>query len=182
MATEQRQIRVSKFLSKVLRHQPELLQLTLAPGGWVDVDALLDGCRSHDFPITRDELEHIVSASDKQRFSFDETGMRIRANQGHSTEVKLALEQVIPPDVLYHGTSERALDTVLRDGLHRMSRHHVHLTADLNTARSVGSRRGRPVVLSVDAAAMQDSGFVFFRSVNGVWLTDNVPPFYLKRL
>jgi putative RNA 2'-phosphotransferase len=178
----QRLVKISKYLSKHLRHQPEPLGLTLAPGGWVDVDALLAACADHRFPVSRAELEQVVATSDKQRFSFDPSKTRIRANQGHSTTVDLELEPVAPPDVLYHGTAARAAELIERTGLNKMARHHVHLSADVPTARAVGARRGPSVVFVVDAAAMARAGATFFRSVNGVWLVDAVPPEYLRRL
>ncbi|HEX6291940.1 MAG TPA: RNA 2'-phosphotransferase [Herpetosiphonaceae bacterium] len=179
---EARLVRISKYLSKHLRHQPERLGLTLAPGGWVAVDELLAACARNNFPISRAELEEVVSQNDKQRFAFDPSGASIRAQQGHSVEVDLQLEAATPPQMLYHGTVERFLAAILRDGLLKMQRHHVHLSGDLATATKVGARRGQPVILAVDAAAMQQAGFRFFRSGNGVWLVDHVPPEYLRRV
>ena len=152
--SEQRQIKISKYLSKHLRHTPEKLGLTLAPGGWVDVDQLLAACAAHQFALTRAELEEVVANSDKQRFSFDETKTRIRANQGHSVEVDLQLEPQQPPAVLYHGTGDRSVPAILESGLLKMSRHHVHLSREIETARKVGMRHGRPVIFLVDSAAM----------------------------
>jgi putative RNA 2'-phosphotransferase len=177
-----RLVKISKYLSKHLRHEPERLGLELAPGGWVAVDDLLAGCARNRFPVTRDELQEVVTRNDKQRFSFDETGSRIRANQGHSTEVDLQLEPAEPPAVLYHGTGAKSVESILRDGLRKMARHHVHLSGDVATATRVGARHGRPVVLAVDAAAMRHAGVLFYRSANGVWLVDEVPPQYLRPL
>jgi putative RNA 2'-phosphotransferase len=177
-----RQIKVSKYLSKHLRHAPERLGLTLAIGGWVNVDDLLFACTVHQFPITRTELEEVVATSDKQRFSFDETRTRIRANQGHSVDVDLELQSQIPPDVLYHGTGEQSVPAILQAGLLKLSRHHVHLSRDVETARKVGIRHGRPVIFAIAATAMQQTGFTFYCSDNGVWLVDQVPPQYLKIL
>lgn len=174
-----RLVKISKYLSKHLRHTPEQLELTLAAGGWVSVDELLSACAAHQFLLTRAELEEVVASSDKQRFSFDETKTRIRANQGHSVEVDLQLEPQIPPDVLYHGTGEKSVPMILQSGLLKMSRHHVHLSKDLETAHKVGVRHGRPVIFAVDAAAMQQAGFLFYCSNNGVWLIDQVPPQYI---
>jgi putative RNA 2'-phosphotransferase len=179
---DQRIIKVSKYLSKHLRHQPERLGLTLAPGGWVSVSELLRTCANHQFPLTRDELNEVVAQNDKQRFSFDPTGELIRANQGHSVEIDLQLEPAAPPAVLYHGTSEKFVEAILLEGLRKMSRHHVHLSTDVETARKVGSRHGRPVVFQVDTQRMQAEGHLFYCSANGVWLVDHVSPQYLQRL
>jgi putative RNA 2'-phosphotransferase len=175
-------VRISKYLSKHLRHQPERLGLELASGGWVAVDMLLAACARHGFPISRAELEEVVADNDKQRFAFDSSGTLIRAQQGHSVEIDLQLEPAAPPPVLYHGTVERNLAAILEHGLLKMQRHHVHLSADVATATKVGGRRGRPVVLAVDAAAMEQAGFTFYRSGNGVWLAEHVPPQYLRRI
>ncbi len=177
---EQRLIRVSKYLSKHLRHEPERLGLTLSPGGWVAVDDLLAACAADRFFLSRAELEEVVARNNKQRFSFDESGARIRANQGHSVEVDLQLAPAVPPDVLYHGTGHRAVEAIGREGLRKMSRHHVHLSRDVETAQKVGARHGRPVVFIVDAAGMHRAGHTFYRSKNDVWLVDEVPPQYLR--
>jgi putative RNA 2'-phosphotransferase len=174
-------VKISKYLSKHLRHQPDRIGLKLAPGGWVAVDELLAACQKNHFPITRAELNEVVTNNDKKRFSFDSTGALIRANQGHSTEVDLQLEPVSPPDVLYHGTGHKAVDAILQTGLNKMSRHHVHLSADIATAKTVGARYGKPVVFIVDAAAMHEAGYTFYCSDNGVWLVDHVPPEYLQK-
>lgn len=175
-----RLVKLSKFLSKHLRHEPESLGLTLAPGGWVAVDDLLAACAQHNVPISRAELEEVVAQNSKQRFSFDPTGALIRANQGHSVLVDLQLAPTPPPAILYHGTGHGAVAAIQAQGLCKMTRHHVHLSADAATARSVGMRHGRPVVFSVDAAALHAAGRVFYRSENGVWLVDHVPPEYLQ--
>jgi putative RNA 2'-phosphotransferase len=180
MMDEKRVVKISKYLSKHLRHAPQAIGLELQPGGWVAVDELLRACARHKFPITRDELEEVVAKNDKQRFAFDETSTRIRANQGHSVEIDLQLEAAVPPDVLYHGTAAHNLKIIVRDGLQKMRRHHVHLSSDVETARSVGARHGKPIVLQVDARAMHAAGFRFLLSQNGVWLVDNVPPQYLR--
>ena len=161
----------------MLRHRPDLVGIRLDAGGWVDVDELLAALAASGRPMTRAQLERIVATSDKQRFAL-ENG-RIRANQGHSVAVDLGLEPVDPPPVLFHGTPERNVEAILREGLRRGSRHHVHLSPDVATATRVGARRGRPRVLEVDAAAMARDGFVFLRSANGVWLVDEVPSAYL---
>lgn len=177
-----RLVKISKYLSKYLRHQPEQIGIKLAAGGWVSVDELLSACKKHSFPINRNELEVVVTNNDKKRFSFDSTGSLIRANQGHSVEVDLQLEPTMPPDVLYHGTGHGTVEAIQRQGLGKMSRHHVHLSADITTAKTVGARHGRPVVFAVDSAAMQAAGYSFYCSENGVWLVDSVPPEYLQQI
>lgn len=178
---DRRLVKISKYLSKYLRHEPEGLGLTLAPGGWVAVDELMTACQNRNFIFTLDELKEMVAKNDKQRFSFDSTAKLIRANQGHSTEVDLQLEAVTPPDVLYHGTGQKSVPAILTDGLKKMARHHVHLSRDVETARKVGARHGSPVVFVVDAKAMNAAGFEFYCSENGVWLVDSVPPVYLRQ-
>ncbi|MER6559474.1 RNA 2'-phosphotransferase [Streptomyces sp. NPDC001027] len=175
---DRRTVKVSKYLSKHLRHQPERIGLTLDEAGWVEIDELIAACAAHGFRFTRDELDHVVAANDKKRFAID--GTRIRASQGHSVEVDLGLDPAVPPSYLYHGTVARSLDAIRAEGLRPMNRHDVHLSADRETATRVGARRGRPVVLSVDAGAMHRDGHVFHLSANGVWLTKSVPPRYLR--
>ncbi|PSM39182.1 RNA 2'-phosphotransferase [Streptomyces dioscori] len=177
-ADERRTVKVSKYLSKHLRHQPERIGLTLDDGGWVEIGTLLAAAAAHGFPFTRDELDHVVADNDKRRFAIE--GTRIRASQGHSVEVDLGLPSATPPAYLYHSTVARSLDAIRAEGLRPMDRHDVHLSADRETATRVGARRGRPVVLSVDAGAMSRDGHVFTVSANGVWLTAAVPPRYLR--
>jgi putative RNA 2'-phosphotransferase len=177
--TPQQLVRTSKFLSLHLRHRPDQLGLQLQPGGWVDIEELLAAVALHGESITRAELDEVVASSDKQRFSVDTTGTRIRANQGHSVAVDLQLEAVEPPPVLYHGTHERAAASIAKAGLRKMRRQHVHLSPDPETACRVGARRGRPVIFEVDAAGMHADGHTFFRSENGVWLVDAVPARFL---
>jgi putative RNA 2'-phosphotransferase len=174
--------RLSKFLSLHLRHTPAALGLTLQEGGWVGVAELLAACAAHRTPITLAELTEIVEDNDKKRFAFDDEGTRIRAQQGHSVEVDLQLAPAVPPAMLYHGTAPVALPAIRREGLQKMKRHHVHLSPDEETARRVGARRGPPIILTVDAAAMHAAGIVFYESGNGVWLVDTVPPQYLGEL
>jgi putative RNA 2'-phosphotransferase len=178
----QRQIKVSKYLSKHLRHQPERLGLELLAGGWVNVEQLLAAVAANGFEISLAELRQVVTNSDKQRFAFNDAGDLIRANQGHSIEVDLQLTAKIPPNILYHGTHLKAIDPILATGLDKMSRHHVHLTTDLNMAHQVGSRRGKSAVLVVNAIAMIDDGYDFYCTDNDVWLVDTVPPQYLELL
>jgi putative RNA 2'-phosphotransferase len=174
------QVPLERLLAKHLRHDPEGLGLTLAPGGWVPIDALMAGCRHRNFHFSREELDYVVANNNKQRFTIDETGTRIRANQGHSVEIDLQLELLTPPDVLYHGTAQHFLEGILKMGVSKMARHHVHLSVDTQTAHAVGVRHGKPVVLRIDSAAMSRDGYEFYRSDNGVWLTDTIPPQYIQ--
>lgn len=178
MATDHRQ--ASKFLSLLLRHEPERIGITLDEGGWTDVDDLLDALHAHGVELTRAELDQIVASSDKQRFALSADGTRIRANQGHSVQVELGLPSLTPPDVLYHGTVDVALPGIRAQGLLKGQRHHVHLSADIETAKKVGGRRGKPVVLAIKAKEMAAAGHSFLRSENGVWLVDHVPVAYLE--
>ena len=176
-----RLVKISKYLSKHLRHHPERLGLTVAPGGWVDVGILLAACQAHQFDLTLAELEEVVKQNDKQRFSFDQTGQKIRANQGHSIDVDLQLEPAIPPLILYHGTGECNVESILVNGLLKMKRHHVHLSMDVETAKRVGVRHGKPVVFEISTKAMIEAGYQFFLSANGVWLVNDVPPKYVAK-
>jgi putative RNA 2'-phosphotransferase len=173
-----RTVKISKYLAKHLRHRPERIGLTLDPGGWARVPDLLDAAARHGFPFTRAELEHVVAVNDKRRYALD--GDRIRAVQGHSIDVDLGLPAVPPPELLYHGTTDAAATVIRREGLRRMDRHAVHLSADPETARRVGARRGHPVVLVVQAGRMAADGHAFRVSANGVWLAEAVPPEYLR--
>ncbi|WP_164702016.1 RNA 2'-phosphotransferase [Modestobacter sp. KNN46-3] len=169
-------VRLSRRLSHVLRHAPDSAGLTLDDAGWVGVDDLLAALQ-----LTRSQLDDVVGRNDKRRFAFDDSGTRIRASQGHSVPVALGYGPAVPPDDLFHGTVERFLAAILAEGLRPGSRHAVHLSPNAETARRVGARRGRPVVLRVDAAAMVQDGATFTRSANGVWLVDAVPPHRLSR-
>ncbi|MGW7068150.1 RNA 2'-phosphotransferase [Streptomyces sp. NPDC054855] len=177
-AAERRTVKVSKYLSRHLRHQPERIGLTLDENGWVEIDALVAAAAAHGFRFTRAELEHVVAVNDKQRFAV--AGGRIRASQGHSVDVDLNLPPAPPPAYLFHGTVAHSVAAIRAEGLRPMNRHAVHLSPDRETATRVGARRGRPVVLSVDAGAMHRDGHVFQVSANGVWLTAAVPPGYLR--
>ncbi|NEK84769.1 RNA 2'-phosphotransferase [Blastococcus saxobsidens] len=167
-------VRTSKRLSYVLRHRPDSVGLELDGAGWVAVEQLLAALR-----LTRAQLDRVVAADDKQRYAFDESGTRIRASQGHSVVVDLGHVARRPPDVLFHGAVGRFLPAILAEGLRPGRRHAVHLSPDVPTARAVGARRGRPVVLRVDAGGMADDGARFTLSPNGVWLVDSVPPAFL---
>lgn len=172
--------RYSKFLSLVLRHQPQLIGLALDSQGWADTADLLRRCAAHGRAISVAELHDLVATSPKQRFALSDDGSRIRANQGHSVDVALGYAPATAPALLYHGTVAAVRNAIERDGLSKMQRHHVHLSPDEATARIVGGRRGAPVILRIDAAAMQRDGYVFYCSDNGVWLTEHVPPKYIR--
>lgn len=177
--TEKETIKTSKFLSLILRHEPKRVGLTLGEAGWVGVDELLRAANQHGVPLTLDQLKHIVATSDKKRFAFSEDGLRIRASQGHSVEVDLQYEPQSPPDLLYHGTATRFLDSIRKDGLLRMERHDVHLSAETKITVQVGARHGKPALLTIRAGAMHRAGHVFRRSANGVWLVNHVPPQFI---
>lgn len=173
----------SKFLSFVLRHEPGAIGVTLNTEGWLAIDDLIDGAARYGRQLDRALIEAVVAGNDKKRFALSEDGRRIRAVQGHSTaSVALNHREAIPPAVLYHGTATRFLDAIREQGLRPSARHHVHLSADEATAVGVGKRHGKPLVLRVDAAAMQAQGLRFYLSENGVWLTDAVPAMYLTPL
>ncbi len=171
-------VAASKFLSYVLRHAPEAHDVDMDPQGWVEVEQLLANAPAH-LGLDRRRLDDVVAGNDKRRFALSPDGRHIRASQGHSIDVDLELEPVTPPAMLYHGTASRFLDAIRRDGLRPGSRRHVHLSPDTTTARAVGSRHGKPVILTVDAAASHAVGHAFYRSANGVWLTDHVAPDHL---
>jgi putative RNA 2'-phosphotransferase len=178
MATDHRQ--ASKFLSLLLRHEPERIGITLDDAGWTEIDDLLDALHAHGVDLTRGELDQIVASSDKQRFAVSPDGTKIRANQGHSVQVELGLPSAAPPAVLYHGTVDAALAGIRTQGLLKGQRHHVHLSADIETARKVGGRRGKPTVLAIKAGEMAAAGHTFYISANGVWLVDHVPTEFIE--
>lgn len=169
----------SKFLSYVLRHHPDEIGVELDEAGWVEVDVLLAAIAAYRHPISRAELDEIVATSDKQRFALSDDGLRIRASQGHSVAIDLGYQPSEPPEFLFHGTVEKFVASIREHGLLKGSRHHVHLSPDEETARKVGSRRGKPVILTVQSAAMQAAGHAFFVTPNQVWLTAHVPPEFL---
>ncbi len=178
---KKRIVSTSKFLSLVLRHKPETIGIDLDPNGWVDVDVLLDRASANGRDISPELLSQVVETNDKKRFAFSPDGLRIRANQGHSVDIELGLQPQTPPTHLFHGTADRFLDAILADGLKKMGRQHVHLSASRDIAMNVGSRHGRPVILRVDCQAMAADGFEFYLSANGVWLTDSVPSPFLSQ-
>ena len=171
--------RISKFLSLVLRHEPEKIGITLDENGWTDCRELIEAAARNGKHFDQATLFKVVRTNDKQRFALSGDASRIRANQGHSVEVDLALEAQTPPESLFHGTVEKFLDAIRETGLRKGERHHVHLSPDLVTATKVGERRGKPVILTVRAAEMSAAGHPFYLSANGVWLTDAVPPEFI---
>ncbi|RKE34692.1 putative RNA 2'-phosphotransferase [Paraburkholderia sp. BL23I1N1] len=187
-------VTVSRLLSKVLRHEPEMVGIRLDRHGWVPVDELIRAIertarkagaskRLRTLPaITRDVILAVVATSDKQRFSLSPDGLRIRAAQGHSIGVDLGYTDMEPPAVLYHGTAWRNWESIAADGLTPRTRHAVHLSTDVNTATRIGARHGQPLVLVVNAVQMYADGYTFTRSDNGVWLTSVVPAAYLSKL
>jgi putative RNA 2'-phosphotransferase len=173
MATDH--VKMSRFLSRVLRHKPEDIGLSLDENGWADVEELIRLANIAGRRLTRPLLDQVAAENDKKRFAFSEDGLRIRANQGHSLEVDLALPPSEPPEILYHGTASRFIESIRIEGLHSKNRQHVHLSPDIITATKVGGRHGRPVTLVVRAKEMSAAGYKFFLSANGVWLTERVP-------
>ena len=171
---------ISKYISLILRHKPETIGITLDEHGWANVDELLKGV-SRKYPLTREELDEIVATDGKQRYSFNDDGTLIRANQGHSIQVDVELAEVRPPEFLYHGTGEKYVSSIDRHGLIPKTRLYVHLSGDYETAVKVGSRHGKPVVYRILAGQMADAGITFYRSVNGVWLTKRVPREYMEK-
>jgi len=177
--TQKETISTSKFLSLILRHEPERVGLELDDAGWATVDALLQAVSRHGVSLSREQLDHIVATSEKKRFAFSDDGLRIRANQGHSVEVELGYAPTTPPELLYHGTPEKFVAVIRREGLSKMQRHHVHLSVDKATTLQVGARRGRPNLLTIRSGDMHRAGHVFYRSANNVWLVDHVPPEFI---
>jgi len=175
-------VELGRFISLVLRHTPSAAGIQLDENGWAEVNELLAGANRARKWIDMETLERIVRENNKQRYSFNEDHTKIRANQGHSIQVDVELKAQIPPDTLYHGTATRFLDSIRQQGLTKQNRQHVHLSADATTATNVGSRHGKPVVLSVNAAAMVADGYTFYLSENGVWLCDAVPWEYICML
>jgi putative RNA 2'-phosphotransferase len=173
-------VRRSKFLALVLRHAPETVGVTLDRAGWVSVTELLAGCERAGKRMSLDDLREVVTTNNKRRFEFNEDCTLIRARQGHSTDVDLEYEPCSPPELLYHGTYSEAVEAVRSSGLKKMKRHHVHLSTELRLAMEVGSRRGKPVLVTVQSGEMHRAGHVFYLTGNNVWLVDEVPPQFLS--
>jgi putative RNA 2'-phosphotransferase len=182
MINEKEDIKLSKFLSLVLRHQPQLIGIELDEQGWVYVEELLKQANAHGNDITVETLDHIVETNSKKRFAFSDDRLKIRASQGHSVDIDLGIKPLEPPAILYHGTGAQSVKSILETGLEKRSRQHVHLSRDLDTAVKVGQRHGKPVVFEVLASEMHREGYRFFLSDNGVWLVNDVPFRFLKLL
>lgn len=181
MTSDKQLTHISKFLSLVLRHQPEKIGIQLDQNGWTDIDELIEKANENGIQFDRETLNHIVATNTKKRFAFNETLDKIRASQGHSIEIELGYTNQKPPEILYHGTGEKSVQSIVDTGLEKRSRQHVHLSSDIETAIKVGQRHGKPYVFKVLAEQMYNDNFQFFISDNGVWLTDNVPTKYLKK-
>jgi putative RNA 2'-phosphotransferase len=175
--TKNREIKISKFLSYVLRHQPQSIGLNLDKNGWARVDEIL---KNASLRFSIEELKQVVNNNDKQRFSFNEDFSLIKANQGHSVKIALAFQSVTPPDTLYHGTAQHFLKSIQQQGLLKGTRHHVHLSQDIETASKVGRRHGQLMILRIEAKRMYEEGYAFYLSDNHVYLVDTVPPRYLQ--
>lgn len=171
---------ISKFMSLVLRHQPEQIGLTLDEHGWAHTQELIEKINLYGIGIDLQMLRTIVATNDKKRFAFNEDQSMIRASQGHSLEVDLQLETAVPPEFLYHGTATRFVDQILLEGLKKQQRHHIHLSPVKTTALDVGGRHGKPVILKVAAGRMHEAGYPFYISANGVWLADEIPAAFLE--
>lgn len=178
--TEKQAKQTSKFLSLVLRHKPQMLDLVLDENGWADVEVLLERMKRESKTITFEQLDFVVQSNDKQRFAFNEDKTQIRASQGHSIAIDLDYKPVTPPEYLFHGTPVKFIKPIKEKGLLKMKRHHVHLSVDIETATKVGARRGKPVILSISALDMHHEGHQFFISENGVWLTEKVPSEFIN--
>lgn len=181
MIDEKQLKRISKFLSWVLRHHPEAISIQLDQNGWTDVDHLIEKANNYGVQFDRELLDHIVATNSKKRFAFNDTLDKIRASQGHSIDIDLGYKNEKPPVILFHGTAEKFVPSILDTGLEKKDRKHVHLSSDLETALKVGQRHGKPFVFTVLAEQMYHDNFQFYLSDNGVWLTDNVPTKYLKQ-
>jgi RNA:NAD 2'-phosphotransferase (TPT1/KptA family)/predicted DNA-binding transcriptional regulator YafY len=180
MLTEKQNTTISKFLSLVLRHQPELIGIELDDQGWIATDQLLKQANAHGKHLTPEALQYVVETNAKKRFAFDESGKKIRASQGHSVDIDLGYQPQTPPEILYHGTGSQSVEAILATGLQKRDRQHVHLSHEVETATKVGSRHGQPVVFEVLALQLHEQGHQFFLSANGVWLTDFVPVEFLR--
>jgi putative RNA 2'-phosphotransferase len=174
--------KISKFLSYVLRHNPDKIGIRLDPAGWTPVPELLDHAAENGMHISMSRLRDVIYNSSKQRFTLSKNEKYIRANYGHSVDVDLGYEPQPPPDTLYHGTAEQSVESILQSGLEPRSRQYVHLSTDVPSAHQVGSRHGKPVILEIDAGRAHQDGHRFYQSDAGIWLTDEVPAEYIELL
>ncbi|SFU66804.1 putative RNA 2'-phosphotransferase [Pustulibacterium marinum] len=172
--------KISKYLSLILRHQPEVIGISLDENGWANTQELLTNIQSDTFQLTLEELKWVVDNSDKKRFVLSPNDEKIRANQGHSVNIDLGLVAKVPPEILYHGTAERNIASIKKQGLLKGQRHHVHLSNNTETAIAVGQRYGKPILLEIAADEMHKAGIAFFQSENGVWLTEHVAPEFIR--
>lgn len=179
--TEQDKKRIGKFLSLILRHEPQKIGIELDEQGWANVKELIEKCNKHHYHFSMEDLIEIVETNDKQRYSFNEKRNKIRANQGHSIDIDLALRPVEPPEYLYHGTATRFVSSIMEQGILKGSRQYVHLSKDKETATKVGSRHGKPSILTIMSGNMYKDGILFYQSNNGVWLTDYVDVKYISK-
>lgn len=173
--------RIGKFISLILRHDPQKIGLELDANGWATIDELIKKSAKHGVKFTHEELDEIVTTNDKQRYSFNHDSSKIRANQGHSIDIDLELEPTTPPSFLYHGTPEKFVSIIKSEGLKPMSRQYVHLSGDRETATKVGQRRGKPYIFTILAEMMHNDGIQFYQAANGIWLTDYVDPKYFSK-
>lgn len=171
---------ISKLMSLVLRHKPNEIGLTLDNNGWANVNELISEINTKGYQLTYDLLQVIVETNDKKRFALSNDKTLIRANQGHSIDVDVNLIETTPPEILFHGTAIKYIDSIKASGIQKQSRQHVHLSKDIETAKTVGSRHGKPLVLFIDSKQMVTDGFKFYLSENNVWLTDIVPAKYIR--
>lgn len=178
--TSEEDIRVSKFISLILRHKPEEIGLKLDEYGYINVLDLINGINKKGYKLTVVDFERIVKEDDKQRYSFNEDKTRIKANQGHSIKVNLKLKPMKPPEILYHGTATMFSDSIRKEGIKKQNRQYVHLSTDVETAANVGKRHGELFIFSISSKQMYEDGYKFYLSDNNVWLTDYVPAKYLK--
>lgn len=179
--TEEQKKRIGKFLSLILRHEPQKIGLELDHQGWANVTELIAKCKKHRYHFSREELEEIVETNNKCRYSFNEKKNKIRANQGHSIDVDLGLSPIEPPEFLYHGTATRFVKSIMEEGIVKGSRQHVHLSSDKETAEQVGSRHGKVCILTIMTKQMYKDGIDFYCSDNGVWLTDYIDVKYISK-
>nr|WP_315033256.1 RNA 2'-phosphotransferase [uncultured Chryseobacterium sp.] len=173
--------RISKFLSLILRHQPDIIGLTLDENGWAEIEELRVKSAKKGRHFSFEELDEVVETNNKKRFAFNEDKTKIRASQGHSIDIDLALKAVQPPDFLYHGTAEANISSIMTKGIEKRTRQHVHLSTDKETATKVGMRHGKPIILTIRTGTMHQDGLAFYQSANGVWLTDFVDPKYISK-